>query len=187
MSSRSGLNQEMITNKALEIADRDGMEAVTMANIARELTIKPPSLYNHFKGLKDVKQAMAIKAQKLLYEHLKEAAKDKKEGLEMIKEIGKAYLSFAYQFPGFYEASLFAPDPSSKNVQFFGESIVELTKESLSVYRLNQKEMIHIIRGLRSLLHGLVDLERKGGFNLQVDIEDTLETILETFINGLNH
>lgn len=185
MSSRFGLNQEIIITKALEIADREGMEAVTMANIARELTIKSPSLYNHFKGLKDIKQAMASKAQKSLYQHLKEATQNKKEGLDTIQELGKAYLSFANQFPGHYEASLTALDPSSQTVNLFGDSIIDLTKESLSLYRLNKDEIIHVIRGLRSFLHGIVDLERKGGFNIHLDIGDSLEMILETFVNGL--
>ena len=185
MSSRFGINQEIIITKALEIADREGMEAVTMANIARELTIKSPSLYNHFKGLNDIKQTMANKAQKLLYLHLKEAIQNKQEGLDTIQGFGKAYLTFSNQFPGHYEASLTALDPSSQNVNFFGESIIDLTKESLSLYRLNQNEIIHVIRGLRSLLHGIVDLERKGGFNIQLNLGDSLEMILETFVNGV--
>jgi hypothetical protein len=61
-----------------------------------------------------------------------------------------------------------------------------LIKEALSVYPFNEEEMIHTVRGLRSLLHGLVDLKRKGGFNLQVDIKELQEMILKTFIKGLN-
>lgn len=186
MSPRSGLNQEIITNKALEIADREGMEAVTMAALARELTIKSPSLYNHFSGLTEVKQAMAIKALKILYQYLKKATIDNKEGFETIQAIGKAYITFANQYPGMYEASLSAPDLSSKNVQIFGDAIVGFMREVLSVYPLNEIEMIHTIRGLRSLLHGLVDIKRKGGFNLQVDLEESLENILETFMKGLH-
>ncbi|SFQ12740.1 TetR/AcrR family transcriptional regulator [Salibacterium halotolerans] len=186
MSRRTRLNQEMITNKALEIADRNGMETVTMAALAGELTIKSPSLYNHFKGLTEVKQAMSVKAIDLLYQHLKEAGIGKKEGSETIRAIGKAYIEFAKQHPGTYDASITAPYPYSENFQLAGEAIVGLIRESLSVYSLNEKEIMHVVRGLRSLLHGLVDLKRKGGFNLQVDIEDSQEMSLETFINGLN-
>jgi AcrR family transcriptional regulator len=185
LSPRVGLNQEIITNKALEIADREGMEAVTMATLAKELTIKPPSLYNHFKGLTEIKQALAIKALKLFYQHLKTASLHTTEGSETIQAIGKAYIEFATQHPGLYEAVLTAADPSSKNVQIAEEAIVDLTKEALSVYPLNEKEMIHSVRGLRSILHGLVELKRKGGFKLQVDLEESQEVILEIFIRGL--
>lgn len=62
MSPRSGINQEVIINKAVEIAEKEGMEAVTMATLARELSIKSPSLYNHFKGLNEIKLALAMKS-----------------------------------------------------------------------------------------------------------------------------
>ncbi|WP_221565366.1 TetR/AcrR family transcriptional regulator [Alkalihalobacillus sp. TS-13] len=185
MPTRSRLNQDIITEKALEIADLEGMDFVTMANIARELSIKPPSLYNHFKSLEDIKQAMAVQALKLFNEHLYKAAENKENGQEKIREIGKAYVTFAHRYPGFYEASLSAPDPTAENVRFYGESIVNLTKEALTIYALNEKEMIHIIRGIRSLLHGLVDLEKRGGFNLEVDLTESLNAILETYIKGI--
>lgn len=186
MSPRSGLNQDIIINKALEIADQAGMEAVTMATLARALTIKPPSLYNHFSGLAEVKQAMAVKALTLLSRSLTEATINKQSALSMVQAIGTDYIAFATHHPGIYEASLSAPNSSAENVQLAGEPIVLLTKEALSSYGLSKEEMIHAVRGLRSLLHGLVDLKRRGGFNLHIDLEKSQEMMIETFLKGLS-
>jgi len=185
MSAKIGINHDMIVNTALDLAEGRGMESVTMANIARELGIKPPSLYNHIKGLDEIRLAMAIKAQNLLYNHLKEAVNGKESGPESVKEMGKAYLSFAHQYPGLYEASLLAPDQGVSDDNQSAESIIDLTLKALSVYSLKQEELIHAVRGLRSILHGIADLDRKGGFKLQVGLIDSLEVILETFLNGL--
>lgn len=186
MSPRTGINQEIIINKAVEIAEKGGMEAVTMATLARELSIKSPSLYNHFKGLKEVKLALALKALNLFYQYLKKATLNQKDGSEAIRAIGKAYIEFANQHPGLYEALISSPDPSSNTIQIAEEAIVDLIMEAISVSPLNEKEQIHAVRGLRSLLHGLVDLKRKGGFNLPLDFEESLEVNLEIFIKGLN-
>ncbi|MEI5906699.1 WHG domain-containing protein [Bacillus spongiae] len=187
MASRIGLNQEIIMNKALEIAEKSGMNAVTMATIAKELIIKPPSLYNHFNGLKEIKQLMAAHSLKRLYHQLKDATSEKEKGMESIQAISTAYIAFANQYPGLYEASLSAPDPFDKNLQLYGEAIVDLTKEAFSVFSLNERQVIHTVRGLRSILHGLVDLNRKGEFNLDVALEESLEVIIVTFLQGLSH
>jgi AcrR family transcriptional regulator len=47
------LTRERIVAAALELVDRDGLEAVTMRRIADELGVQAPSLYNHMRS-KDV-------------------------------------------------------------------------------------------------------------------------------------
>ncbi|WP_036815572.1 TetR/AcrR family transcriptional regulator [Pontibacillus yanchengensis] len=185
MSPRAGLNQTLIIDKALEIANKEGIESVTIASLARELNIKSPSLYNHVKNLGDIREAMAIQAIKQMEQHLRSSTISLENGEETIRAIGKAYVQFAKQHPGIYEALLSAPDPSSQNVMKAGEGIVTLIKEALSPYPLTEVGMIHAVRGLRSLLHGLVDLHYRGGFNLDVDLEGSQEFMVETFIKGL--
>ena len=46
-----GLEINEILEAAGEIADVHGMREVTLANLAKKLNIRPPSLYNHFEGL----------------------------------------------------------------------------------------------------------------------------------------
>ncbi|KHE67583.1 TetR/AcrR family transcriptional regulator [Halobacillus sp. BBL2006] len=185
MSPRAGLNQDIIVKKALEIADFQGVDSVTMATLAKELNIKSPSLYNHFKGLPLLKESLAIEALKLLHQYLKAATNSKKNGAESIKSIAKAYLQFAEKHPGIYETTLSAPDPIKKDVQQAGESIVNLIRDALEVYALSEKEMIHAIRGLRSILHGFVDLNQRGGFRLSIPIEDSQSYILDNYLKGL--
>lgn len=185
MTARPGLNQEIIINKAMEIADQKGIEAVTMATLAKELAVKSPSLYNHIEGLKEVKQMMAVKALDLLYQHIKKATLNKAVGAETIRAFGYAYIEFAQQNPGIYQASLSAPYPFAQNFQNAGETVMGLTREILSVYHLNEIELIHTVRGLRSVLHGLIDLKSKNEFNLDVNLEESQGFVLNIFIKGL--
>lgn len=185
MSPRAGLNQKLIIEKALDIADKNGIDHVTMATLAKELKIKSPSLYNHFKGLNELKDALSFEALTLLYHHLKDAALATKNGPESIRSIAKSYMKFANEHPGIYEATLAAPDPLSEERQGVGAQIVSLIQESLSVYSLDDNEMIHAIRGLRSILHGLVDLNRSEGFKLSVPLEDSQAYIIDIYLKGL--
>ncbi|MDQ8046362.1 MAG: TetR family transcriptional regulator, partial [Patulibacter sp.] len=47
MSPRAGLDPGRVADAAVAIADRDGLDGVTIARVAAELGVKGPSLYNH--------------------------------------------------------------------------------------------------------------------------------------------
>ena len=45
---------------------------------------------------------------------------------------------------------------------------------------------MHVIRGLRSALHGFVDLEITGGFGLPEDVEASFALLVEVFVRTLS-
>ncbi len=55
----------------------------------------------------------------------------------------------------------------------------------LGSFGLAGDEALHTVRGLRSLLHGFVSLELAGGFGLDLDLDDSFERLLSTFIDGI--
>ncbi|MDQ0483814.1 TetR/AcrR family transcriptional regulator [Guptibacillus hwajinpoensis] len=180
-----GLSKNLIVKEAMGIAEKDGATAVTMATLAKRLAIKPPSLYNHFKSLDEIKKAVAIAALYEFLHWLEEKMVSNVSGKEAIHALSKAYVAFAQEHPGKYDCSFLAPNPLDQEVQTAGEGIVQLTMKTLSDFPLDDVEKVHIVRGLRSLLHGLVDLDRKGGFQLSVNLEESREVIVETYVRGL--
>ncbi|MGB7998642.1 MAG: TetR-like C-terminal domain-containing protein, partial [Anaerobacillus sp.] len=52
-------------------------------------------------------------------------------------------------------------------------------------YYLKEVDQVHLVRGLRSILHGMVDLHQKNGFQLSVSLEESLKVIVETYILGI--
>jgi AcrR family transcriptional regulator len=50
LSPRAGLERNTILQTAIELANTQGMEFVTIAAIAKKLEVRSPSLYNHFSG-----------------------------------------------------------------------------------------------------------------------------------------
>lgn len=94
-------------------------------------------------------------------------------GIETILALAEAYISFALQHPGLYEATLMPVNPLQSDVQKAGETIVPLTMKAFEPYHLREVERIHIVRGLRSNLHGMVDLYHKGGFQLPIAMEES--------------
>lgn len=179
-----GLELTAILDVAGQIADDQGMQEVSLANLAKQLGIRPPSLYNHFDGLGGLRKKMAIYGLNRLYENLAEAAIGV-AGDEAVLAISRAYVHFARKHPGIYEATLMAPDMGDEEVQHAGKKIVDLTVRVLENYDLNGDLALHAVRGLRSILHGFSSLEQRGGFKMGLDLNESLEIIIKAFIFGM--
>ncbi|WP_379552271.1 TetR/AcrR family transcriptional regulator [Oceanobacillus picturae] len=184
MSPRPGLNKQKLVDAAIELANQGGVESVTMHALAKRLEVRPPSLYNHIKSLEDLRQQLASVAIIELYNNMEKVAKGK-EAFEAISAISKAYIAFAHKHPGLYEATLIKSDNNVLAVKETGDKMVQLFKEVLAVYHLGEEETIHLIRGLRSILHGFATLEKKSGFGIPVNINESLEYVLHTYFNGI--
>lgn len=179
------LDLQRILEVAGELADEVGMQEVTLANLAKKLGIRPPSLYNHFDGLAGLRKRLAIYGLNKLYEDLANAAIGV-SGTEALLVVSKAYVGFARRHPGVYEATLFAPNPEDAEVQQAGARIVELSIRLLSSLKLEGDAAIHAVRGLRSILHGFTTLEQRGGFKISLELDESLEFIILAFLNGVS-
>jgi hypothetical protein len=148
-----------------------------MASLAKKLDVKSPSLYNHIGGLPDLRNKLAVYGLVLLYDELKSQ--------DTIQELGKAYVNFVRNHPGVYEATLVAQGPGNSDIQAAGEPIVKLCVQALAPYGLEEKESLHLVRGLRSILHGFASLEQKGGFGLPLDLDESIQVVLDTYMAGM--
>jgi AcrR family transcriptional regulator len=179
-----GLELSYIIEAAGELADQQGMQEVTLANLAKKLGIRPPSLYNHFDGLMGLRKKLAIYGIEKLYEVMAAAAIGV-SGPEAVLAVSQAYVDFARRHPGIYEATLLAPNPEDVDVQQAGAKIVDLTVRILQAYHLEGERALHTVRGLRSILHGFSALEQKGGFKMSLDLNESLQIIIKAFLAGM--
>jgi AcrR family transcriptional regulator len=181
------LDKETIMNAAAQLANEYGIENVTLASLAKKLQIKSPSLYNHFDGLSGVRRELAIFSLEKLYSSMSAASAGKQAGEEAVLTISEAYLTFARKNPGLYEAALSAPDAADEEVYKAGKKVVDLVVSSIEPFELKNEDAIHVVRGLRSVMHGFASLEQKGGFGLSLDLNDSYKLAVKVFLDGLNN
>ncbi|MCM3117086.1 TetR/AcrR family transcriptional regulator [Neobacillus sp. MER 74] len=179
-----GLELSFIIEAAGELADQQGIQEVTLANLAKKLGIRSPSLYNHFDGLPGLRKKLAIYGINMLYKVVADAAIGV-SGTEAVLAVSQAYVDFARRHPGIYEATLLAPNPEDVDVQQAGAKIVDLSVRILQAYHLEGERALHAVRGLRSILHGFSSLEQKGGFKMSLDLNESLMIIIKAFLAGM--
>jgi hypothetical protein len=52
---------------------------------------------------------------------------------------------------------------------------------------LKGERALHTVRGLRSILHGFSALEQKGGFKMNLDLDESLTIIIQGFLKGMEN
>lgn len=184
MSPRMGINLETILQESIKIADESGIHAVTIASLAKRLNIRPPSLYNHIEGLAEIRKKLAIHGLEELHDKMTKEATSK-SGDEAVLALGVAYVAFVRLHPGLYEAILLSSDNQDVEVMHAGEKVVTIVLEGLQHYNLKEPDSIHAVRTLRSILHGFASLEQMSGFNIPIDLDESLNYAIKIFLLGI--
>ncbi len=185
MGRKLGLTREQIVEAATVIADRDGLDALSLASVASTLGIQSPSLYNHVDGLTGLRRQLSIHASTLLTAELADRVEGL-EGTEALRALAEQLRSFAHRHPGLYESLLPAPTPEQDSEAAAAlAGPVEVVGSVLVGMGVDPAAMIPLIRALRASVHGFVDLELRGGFGLPDDIDESFATVVNLVVNAI--
>jgi AcrR family transcriptional regulator len=182
--ARRGLTPERVIDAAATIADRDGLPSLTLAGLAEELRIKPPSLYKHVDGLDAILAALTRRGLAEANGRMQQATVGK-AGEAAIWALAEAYWQFARELPGLYAASLRPVAPSDREAAANGEAMLGTLSAVLAGYGVRDDDARHAMRGLRAIIHGFVSLDATGAFRLRSDLPETLRRLLAAFSTGL--
>lgn len=154
-------------NEALDHAEgivtESGAGAVTIAEIARRMGIKPPSLYKYFSSLHAVYDALFARGNARLAAYVDEAVCDLGPGLERLLEASRAIMRWSMQNRGLATLLFwrpvpgFEPSPSSHSL---AERLVQRSRADLAVAVRNHELAPHadsdeVFRLFTSLSAGL--------------------------------
>lgn len=184
MAHRAGLDTRRVVNAAADLIDAEGIEALSLTALAERLNVRLPSLYNHVSGLEGLRRELAIRAMRGLAEALGRAAMGK-SGETALTAVGNAYRAYGKAHPGLYAMLQYVSAPTDDEVRAAALAPLEVLFAVLSAYGLQEEPAIHVIRTLRSALHGFVLLETSGAFALGVDIDESFARMISLFSHSL--
>ncbi len=182
---RGRLDRAAILERAAGLADRDGLDTLTLTALAGELGIRPPSLYNHVASLENLRQALATRALGELDTALSRAALGK-SGTGAVVALGEAYRAYAHAHPGLYAAIAAVGTSKTPELHAARAALLNTVGAVLRGFGLvGKKEVLHAMRAFYSLMHGFVSLEAAGGFALPVEPAASFRWLLTHFSAGL--
>jgi AcrR family transcriptional regulator len=179
------LTPEAVVAAAAELADAEGLDAVTLAKVATRLGVRAPSLYVHVGGgLEDLRARIALLRGRALVVELQTAAAGR-AGEDALRALADAYRAFAHAHPGSYAAIqrpalLQAEEPAA-----MAAALVDVLLAVVRGYGLEGDEAVHAVRVVRAALHGFVLLESEGGFGIPLSLDETFTRLVQTLHRGL--
>ena len=181
---RMGLDAERVVDAAADIADAEGLEAVTLARVAGELGVRAPSLYNHVDGRDDVLRAIAVRGVRELTSALREAAVGRSSA-DALTAAARAYRAYARAHPGRYAATVAAPTRGDEEHRAAASEAVDVMLAVMRGWDLEGDDAIHAVRAFRSAVHGFVAIEAADGFGMAVDVDASFDRLVATLAEGL--
>jgi AcrR family transcriptional regulator len=181
---RVGLDTARVVEEAAQIADAEGLPAVTLARVARALDVRAPSLYNHVEGLPGLLRQLTLSSVGELTDVIRDAAVGR-SGADALRAVGHAYRAYARGHPGRYASTVRSPDPDDVELVAAAARGVEVMVAVMSAWGFSGDQALHRVRVTRSALHGFIAIEAEGGFGLALDLDESFELVLDTLLAGL--
>lgn len=166
---------------AAELLDTEGAMSLSLSRVARQLEVKPPSLYNHVDGLVGLRRGVALRVSEDVGKHVGAAVMGR-SGRDALLAAAHALRGYAQVHPALYEflAQIRVDDED------FATASLQALEPILAVLRgfdLGEADVIHAARTLRATLHGFVAIESAGGFGLDIDVDASFDWMIENLAN----
>lgn len=183
---RAGLSRDAVVDAAVRLVEASGLEGLTLARLASDLGVRPPSLYKHVGGLPDLQSAVAGRAASALTRGLEEAALAR-GGERAIRAIAHFFRRFATQRPRLYEVTVASHVHQPPEAREAMERALVVLLRAFGDLGLQGDARVHAARTFRAAVHGFAHLEARGGFGLDTDVDASFDWMLDTLFEGVRH
>lgn len=184
--AKDPLDKDKVVAAAAELADTEGIDAVTLTRVADALGVRQPALYRHVDGYDDLIRSLGLLGREILANDLAESAIGV-SGDEAVQAVGHAWRAMVKRHPGIYAATDRYPCAGDPELENAVERIVEIIGQALLSYDLDDEHRVHAARTLRSAFHGFAHLEAGDGHPHPHDLDDTFDHMLELLVAGIRH
>ena len=100
-----------ILDHALDIIVSQGLDDLTMRNLARRAKMTAPNLYNYYSGKDEIYFALVVKGFEMLHADLKAAYEGSGKIRKRAKAMLEAYLRFGMENSRYYDIMFVLPTP----------------------------------------------------------------------------
>jgi len=208
MSKQGGerkIREEAILDAAEAIIQENGFEGATMDAIADRAEVGKGTLYLHFKSKNSIYLGICIRGSSLLNDMMKDVLLKEQKGIEMVEELGLAYLKFIRSHPVYYSAFNFYENVSEKGSAKPGtllKKCEECAKEAMTYITralqigmqdgsiksdVEPKELGIIMWGAsKGIIHLAMLKEQRKHVEILDEVNFSLESLVKNFMHILN-
>ena len=172
-----------VIQTAADIADKNGLNNVSLKVVAESLNIRTPSLYNHIDSLESLLREIAHNGMKTMNERMMQAAIGK-IGDDAVKSVGITYLDYMIEHPGIYETIQWATWHGTEETGKIFDNYLSLLKTLALSCNFNPTNIDEILNLLTGVLHGYTTLQLRYALSRPDEVRAALSTALDTVLTG---
>ncbi|TYC49047.1 TetR/AcrR family transcriptional regulator [Weissella muntiaci] len=181
------LSKNKIILATIELAKEIGIDNVSFPRLAEHFNIKPPSLYNHFNNMAQVRIHTAIYLENILFDRLMNNLIDLQPA-DALRKYAEVYELFANEYASVYELLNIVPRVNNTELSAVNFDIFNFITQIISNYNLDKNDTVHSSRMFRSILHGYVTMRQLGYFTTESQLSnDSFHWMVEKFIASLQY
>jgi AcrR family transcriptional regulator len=185
MSPAKGLDAGALVAAAGRIADAEGLEAATISRVAADLQVRPPSLYNHVSNHAALMRLLAIESVDEMGAVITGAAVGRSRA-DALRAVALAYRAYAAEHPGRYATTVRAPEPDDAEAAAASAAAISPLVAILAGWGIEGDDAVHLVRVIRSALHGFVSIEMGGGFGLPLDLDHSFDLLVDSLVAAIS-
>lgn len=169
----------------MQVVQEHGADAMGISRVARELGIKPASMYNHIESGDALARAVAHEGTRRLLAALESNAAGEIEPTDHFRQLIHGTRRWVRANPGLYALMARVEPDYTDGVPRNDEDLLGLFAQPLQRLGVTKKARVHALRSIRSAIHGFVLLESSGQFQLAEDTEQSFDWMVEVLLRGV--
>lgn len=182
---RAGLTPATVTEAGAALADELGFAQLSMGLLAERLGVKTPSLYKHVASQADLVHRIAVQAANELADTIRDATQGR-AGSDAFTAGAQAMRAYVKHHPGRYAAGNAARPTGPEDPLIAAiDRVLASWAAMVRGYGIDPGQEIHVLRMVRTMLHGFATLEVASGFQIDVGVEDSFTWMIDFIDHGL--
>lgn len=177
-------NPETIIQTARLLIEQQGVEQLSLAQLAAALGIKAPSLYRHIPSKTALLQAVNTLTFQKLFEHYETAlAAGSSDPTAQLLTILRVHRVFAQANPQTYMLAFTTIIPEQRADATMLEQLV-LPIQAIMAQVSGSEQSLPALRGALALVHGFVMLELNDQFKRGGSLDEAFEASIGAYLRG---
>jgi AcrR family transcriptional regulator len=182
----SALNQTDILQAAIAIIQLEGASALGVNRVARQLGIRPPSLYNHIQGNEALFRLVALEGWRRFLDYGQRRLEGVVGSREMLRAMAYSYRECARDNPELLAiAASHAMSLDDQEFVAVFHQMFEIYTQALQPWGLSDDEIVHAARMLNAAFFGFAQADQARIFVMSQSLEDSYAWMVEGLIQAV--
>ena len=182
--AKAGLDKSAVIAKAAELANSEGLDAVTLKSLAEVLGIQSPSLYNYVGSLSELKKELMLYGWRQLEERMLRASAGV-SGYDALRKMSCAFYKYARENKGVCDAAVRDNKFADGEAMAVAAGLFDVLYRIFEGVNISRENAEHLIRTMRGFLEGFSLLVNNDAFGNPVSVEKSFELSLDVLIEGM--